>query len=76
MDTKGIGKNNLQKYCAVLARDFPFGGELFQFYKFRTSHERSRRRWQSSPRRTANHRDQEVSALNQFRRTSPTLERS
>jgi hypothetical protein len=28
MDTKGIGKNNLQKYCAVLARDFPFDGEL------------------------------------------------
>jgi hypothetical protein len=58
MDTKGIDKNNLQKYCAVLARDFPFAGEPFQFYKFRTSDERSRRRWQSSPRRTANHRDQ------------------
>jgi hypothetical protein len=43
MDTKGIGKNNLQKYCAVLTRDFPFAGELFQFYKFRTSDERSPR---------------------------------
>ena len=42
MDTKGIGKNDLQKYCAVLASDFPFAGELFQFYKFRTSDERSR----------------------------------
>jgi len=41
MDTKGIGKNDLQKYCAVLASDFPFAGELFQFYKFRTSDERS-----------------------------------
>jgi hypothetical protein len=43
MDTKGIGKNDLQKYCAVLTRDFPFAGELFQFYKFRTSDERSPR---------------------------------
>ncbi|WP_445305588.1 hypothetical protein [Microcoleus sp. herbarium2] len=57
MDTKGIGKNDLKKYCAVLARDFPFAGEVFQFYKFRTSDERSRCQWQSSPRRTANHCD-------------------
>jgi putative transposase len=28
MDVKGIGKNDLQKYCAVLAANFPFANEL------------------------------------------------
>jgi len=28
MDKKGTGKNDLQKYCAVLAKDFPFADEL------------------------------------------------
>jgi putative transposase len=28
MDAKGIGKNDLQKYCAVLASQFPFANEL------------------------------------------------
>lgn len=28
MDVQGIGKNDLQKYCAVLAADFPFANEL------------------------------------------------
>ncbi|PHM10590.1 RNA-guided endonuclease InsQ/TnpB family protein [Nostoc sp. 'Peltigera malacea cyanobiont' DB3992] len=28
MDVKGIGKNDLQKYCAVLAANFPFADEL------------------------------------------------
>jgi putative transposase len=28
MDAKGIGKNDLQKYCAVLAAQFPFANEL------------------------------------------------
>jgi putative transposase len=28
MDVKGIGKNDLQKYCAVLAANFPFASEL------------------------------------------------
>ncbi len=28
MDVKGTGKNDLQKYCAVLAANFPFAGEL------------------------------------------------
>ncbi|MCY7273845.1 MAG: transposase [Phormidesmis sp. CAN_BIN44] len=28
MDVKGTGKNDLQKYCAVLAKNFPFADEL------------------------------------------------
>lgn len=28
IDVKGIGKNDLQKYCAVLAANFPFANEL------------------------------------------------
>ncbi|MEH2057277.1 MAG: transposase [Nostoc sp.] len=28
MDVKGTGKNDLQKYCAVLASNFPFANEL------------------------------------------------
>ncbi len=28
MDVKGIGKNDLQKYCAVLAANFPFASSL------------------------------------------------
>lgn len=28
MDNKDIGKNDLQKYCAVLAAQFPFADEL------------------------------------------------
>lgn len=28
MDVKGTGKNDLQKYCAVLAKEFPFANEL------------------------------------------------
>jgi putative transposase len=28
MDNKGTGKNDLQKYCAVLAKNFPFANEL------------------------------------------------
>ena len=28
MDSKGTGKNDLQKYCAVLAKEFPFANEL------------------------------------------------
>lgn len=28
MDNKKVGKNDLNKYCAVLARDFPFAEEL------------------------------------------------
>ncbi len=28
MDVKGRGKNDLQKYCAVLAKNFPFADEL------------------------------------------------
>jgi putative transposase len=28
MDVKGTGKNDLQKYCAVLAAEFPFADEL------------------------------------------------
>jgi len=28
MDNKGTGKNDLQKYCAVLAKEFPFADEL------------------------------------------------
>jgi putative transposase len=28
MDIQGIGKNDLQKYCAVLAANFPFANEL------------------------------------------------
>ncbi len=28
MDEKGTGKNDLQKYCAVLAKEFPFADEL------------------------------------------------
>jgi len=28
MDVKGTGQNDLQKYCAVLAKDFPFANEL------------------------------------------------
>ncbi len=28
MDVKGTGKNDLQKYCAVLAANFPFANEL------------------------------------------------
>jgi len=28
MDVKGTGKNDLQKYCAVLAKNFPFANEL------------------------------------------------
>lgn len=28
MDSKGTGKNDLQKYCAVLAKSFPFANEL------------------------------------------------
>ncbi len=28
MDTRGTGKNNLQAYCAQLARDFPFAARL------------------------------------------------
>ncbi|MBE9198616.1 MULTISPECIES: RNA-guided endonuclease TnpB family protein [unclassified Nodularia (in: cyanobacteria)] len=28
MDVKGMGKNDLQKYCAVLAANFPFANEL------------------------------------------------
>jgi putative transposase len=28
MDVQGIGKNDLQKYCAVLAANFPFANEL------------------------------------------------
>jgi len=28
MDNKKVGKNDLNKYCAVLARDFPFADEL------------------------------------------------
>lgn len=28
MDTKGTGKNDLQKYCAVLAKKFPFADKL------------------------------------------------
>ncbi|MBD0387713.1 MAG: transposase [Nostoc sp. C3-bin3] len=28
MDVKGIGKNDLQKYCCVLAANFPFANEL------------------------------------------------
>ena len=28
MDVKDIGKNDLQKYCAVLAANFPFANEL------------------------------------------------
>ena len=28
MDNKNVGKNDLNKYCAVLARDFPFADEL------------------------------------------------
>jgi putative transposase len=28
MDEKGTGKNDLQKYCAVLAKNFPFANEL------------------------------------------------
>ncbi|MEH2419206.1 RNA-guided endonuclease InsQ/TnpB family protein [Nostoc sp.] len=28
MDVQGIGKNDLQKYCAVLAANFPFASEL------------------------------------------------
>jgi putative transposase len=28
MDVKGTGKNDLQKYCAVLAANFPFASEL------------------------------------------------
>ena len=28
MDVKGIGKNDLQKYCAVLAANFPFAEQL------------------------------------------------
>jgi hypothetical protein len=28
MDTKGIGKNDLQKYCAILAQKIPFAKEL------------------------------------------------
>ncbi len=28
MDNKGTGKNDLQKYCAVLAKEFPFANEL------------------------------------------------
>lgn len=28
IDVKGTGKNDLQKYCAVLAANFPFANEL------------------------------------------------
>jgi len=28
MDDKGTGQNDLQKYCAVLAKEFPFANEL------------------------------------------------
>jgi putative transposase len=28
MDNKKVGKNDLNKYCAVLARDFPLADEL------------------------------------------------
>ena len=28
MDTRGISKNDLQRYCAVLAKDFPFASRL------------------------------------------------
>ena len=28
MDVQGIGKKDLQKYCAVLAANFPFANEL------------------------------------------------
>ncbi len=28
MDVKNTGKNDLQKYCAVLAANFPFANEL------------------------------------------------
>ncbi len=28
MDVKGTGQNDLQKYCAVLAKEFPFANEL------------------------------------------------
>ena len=28
MDNKGMGQNDLQKYCAVLAKQFPFANEL------------------------------------------------
>jgi putative transposase len=28
MDVQGTGKNDLQKYCAVLAANFPFANEL------------------------------------------------
>jgi len=50
-------------------------GEVFQFYKFRTSDERSRREGQSSPRLTANHRDRSISSQNPFRRISSTRQR-
>jgi len=28
MDVKGTGQNDLQKYCAVLAKNFSFANEL------------------------------------------------
>jgi lipopolysaccharide/colanic/teichoic acid biosynthesis glycosyltransferase len=50
-------------------------GEVFQFYKFRTSDERARREGQYSPRLTANHRDRSISSQNPFRRISSTRQR-
>ena len=45
-------------------------GEVFQFYKFRTSDERARREGQYSPGLTANHRARSISSQNPFRRIS------
>ena len=28
LDVKGTGKNDLQKYCAILAANYPFANEL------------------------------------------------
>ena len=40
MDTRGISKNDLQCYCAVLAKDFPFAACLNS--QARSSRSRSR----------------------------------
>jgi putative transposase len=67
MDVKGTGKNDLQKYCAVLAANFPFANQLNSMAR-QASAERA---WSSINRFLENCRKAENAVLG-----SPQVERS
>jgi putative transposase len=46
MDSRKVGKYDLQKYCAVLASDFPFADELNSMARLASAH----RAWSSISR--------------------------